>query len=262
MSNSEKTSIIIVNYRSADYLEKCLESVYEKSQSAFFEVILVNNDSKENLKLIKEKFPAVQVIERDKNCGFGAAINIGAKKASGQHLFFINPDAELLNDAILIALAEFKKTPVVAVIGAKIVDQKGQSQSWLGGRDISLTELILNNLGFYRGGKLWKQSEKTNTDWVSGGAMFVKKDVFEQIGGFDENFFMYFEDIDLCRRIRKAGSKIIYLPKIKVMHYSGKSFTDKKEQKNIYFKSQDYFFKKNFGTGRALLVRFLRKLFG
>jgi len=262
MPNSDLTSIIIVNYQSRAYLEKCLASVYKYCPSGVFEIIIVNNDPAEKLGFLQEKFPQIKIINQAENLGFGAAVNAGAKTAVGQYFFLLNPDAELLNDAVAAAMVKFKKYPRLAVIGGQILDEQNRIQKWLGGRKVNLTELLLNNLGIRRSRKLWQSREKTETDWVSGGAMFVRKDFFEKIGGFDEKFFLYFEDMDLCLRIKKLGGQIIYYPAIKIRHYGGRSFADKKIQKKNYFSSQDYYFRKHFGKFRAWGVRSLRKLFG
>jgi len=97
-------------------------------------------------------------------------------------------------------------------------------------------------------------------DWVSGGAFAIKKDLFEKIHGFDENFFMYFEDVDLCRRASSVGGKILYLPQFTIRHFGGQSYDDTRKQKVEYYQSQDYYLKKHFSRASAFFIALLRKV--
>jgi hypothetical protein len=90
--------------------------------------------------------------------------------------------------------------------------------------------------------------------------MFIRKELFEKLKGFDENFFMYFEDVDLCRRVRNLGYKILYYPEFIIKHFGGKSFDSKKEQQELYYKSQDYYFQKHFGKIKVNLLKLIRMI--
>ena len=105
---------------------------------------------------------------------------------------------------------EFSKNQQLSALGARLIEEGGGLQEWSAGREITLMDIILNNLGFWRSRKIWESPTAQEAAWVSGAAMLIKKEDFLAIGGFDEKFFLYFEDIDLCRRLRDKGKKIIY----------------------------------------------------
>lgn len=128
---------------------------------------------------------------------------------------------------------------------------------------MTLWDLIGNNIGFQRSKKIWESKEKIPCDWVSGAALFIRRELFQKLGGFDENFFMYYEDIDLCRRAKKIGSEVIHFPVVEIRHFGGKSFLKNSDglQKKYFYNSQDYYFKKHFGRKTAFITRLLRKIF-
>lgn len=266
-------SFIIVNYQSEKYLENCVSSIKEKVLGVDCEIIIVNNDS-ENLEaqLPKEVLGGVSLINTGRNVGFGAANNIGVKIAKGEILCFLNPDTILLAENIGELLRQFKKDPKVGIIGPKLVNSENKVQWWCAGKEVTIGSIILNNLGYKRDKKIWESSEKIECAWVSGAALFIRKDLFinipqspfskgESAGGFDENFFMYFEDIDLCKRARIAGYKVLYYPDFVIKHFGGKSFFDRKRQKKYFFESQDYYFRKHFNALTAKAVKFFRIIF-
>ncbi|MFA6047398.1 MAG: glycosyltransferase family 2 protein [Parcubacteria group bacterium] len=256
-----KLSIIIVNFRSAHLLPECLFSIREKILNrADSEIIIVNNDACENLENIKEKFPEVIIIDNEKNVGYGQACNIGAKVAGGEILLFLNPDTKILSDNISEVL-NLSNSKSVAIIGSGLVTEDGESQKWCAGEDINIWNLVKNNLGLAGDNKIINSKKPLEVAWVTGAAMFVKKDIFEALSGFDGKFFMYFEDVDLCKRIKIAGYKIVYNPLFQVFHRGGESHLEKKEQKENYYTSQEYYFKKHCGAIQAALLKILRKIF-
>lgn len=233
-------SIVTVNYKSEKYLERCLSSLYNYLEEDSFESMVVNNDKDADLKKIEEKFPQTKIINNDGNVGFGAANNAGVKKATGEVLLFLNPDAEIISSNINDLLSKFDKD--VAVIGPRLVTDENKTQEWSAGKEFSLKQLIKNNLGFVENRKIWESKQEVITDWVSGAALFVRKKEFEEAGGFDEKFFMYFEDEDLCRKIRKNGHQVLYFPEFSVLHHGGKSRNGRISQKKQFLKSMLYFF--------------------
>lgn len=240
-------SIIITNYKSEKYLAKCISSIKEKILDVDYEIIVVNNDTNvETQNFASLQGANIKIINNNKNIGFGAACNLGAKNAQGEILWFLNPDTEIVSDNIAELLDEFGKDDRLAILGPKLISEKGKTQEWIAGKEITIISTILNNLGYKRDQKIWESPEKIECAWVSGAAMFVRKDIFEKLGGFDEKFFMYFEDIDLCKRVRLAGYKVVYYPDFIIRHFGGKSFLDKKEQKAYYRKSQRRYFGKYF----------------
>jgi GT2 family glycosyltransferase len=254
-------SIIVASYRSERYLKNGLASVYDKIASqASCEIIVVNNDAHESLAEIRSLFPDVKIIDHKKNIGFGAANNLGAKMARGRYLFFLNPDSEIISDNIGQVLDEFESNEDIGAIGSQLINYNGKIQEWSAGFEASLPDLIRNNLGRPRSRKIWRSREKIAADWIAGTAMMVKKELFKSVGAFDNSFFMYFEDMDLCKRIRIHGKRIIYFPGFKIKHLEGGSYQNQHRQKKNYYDSQEYYFKKNRPKFEYWAVKIIRKI--
>jgi GT2 family glycosyltransferase len=236
-----KLSFVIVNYQSEKYLTKCISSVKEKILGVEYKIIIVNNDDLD-LGGLSEAI----IINSGKNIGFGAACNLGAKVAQGEFLCFLNPDTEIVSENIRDLLSEFEKDEKLSIAGPRLVDEKNNTQKWIAGKEITIWSTLLNNLGYKRDQKIWESAGKIECAWISGASMFIRKDIFQKLGGFDEKFFMYFEDIDLCRRARQLDCRVLYFPELEVKHFGGKSFLDKKTQKKYYRVSQLRYFKKQF----------------
>ncbi|MFA6159883.1 MAG: glycosyltransferase family 2 protein [Parcubacteria group bacterium] len=257
---NKKLSIIIVNYKSADFLEKCVALVREKISEEFLEeIIIVNNDQEEAIKLNFQD--NLKIINNSKNVGFGAGNNAGAKVAKGDVILFLNPDTEIISKNIEDIFSLFQQDEKLGVIGSQLWLDDNRVQPWSAGHEINLINLIKNNLGLVKSQKIWKAEEEKMVDWVAGTALFIRKDIFEKIGGFDEKFFMYFEDMDLCKRVREAGKNILYNPNFKVKHIGGKSYQEKGFQKRDYYASQEYYFKKHRNFFEWLIVKMANKLF-
>lgn len=260
--NNKKLSVVIVNYKSGHYLARCLSSLQNTTQQAL-EIIIINNSPKENLFEVAKDFPEVRIIVNSKNGGFGQGNNIGARAASGAWLLFLNPDTEILEGEIADVVLEFEKNEDVGAIGGCLLTEKNSVQAWSAGVSVNLWDLIKNNLGILSSRAIWKNVKKTEAGWVSGTSLFVPRKLFLEMGGFDENIFMYFEDVDLCTRIRAAGKRVIYFPSFKVLHKCGGSYEkeNKKKQNKNYYDSLLYYFKKHRSPGEYLIVALLRRLF-
>ncbi len=248
-----KFSIIIPTYNSKGFIKDCLSSVFKTGFQE--EVIVVDNASQDGTVLfIKDNFPKVRIVELNKNFGYGAAANKGAKKAKGEYLIFLNPDTILFKDSLEKLDSFIKKTKNFGVIGFNLVNKKRTHEKFSFGKKGGLFQILKN--------KLWKKDKLPLKpfliDWVSGAAMAVRKSVFEKVGGFDEKFFMYFEDQDLCFRIKLLGYPIYFLPDAKIIHLGGKAWKSSKVQKKYYYQSQDYFFKKHFGAFQYFLMKVFR----
>lgn len=254
-----KLSIIIVNYQSRAYLEKCLASIFAKiNLTSSYEIIVVNNDIKSELDGLNILFPTIKIIQNSKNNGFGSANNLGAKEARGEVLLFLNPDTEIITQNISSVLAEFENNQALGILGSRIITTDGIVQNWIAGAKIDLLNVLGNNFKQTKNKQCWQNTKQTEVFWVAGTAMFITEKLFGQLGGFDEKFFMYFEDVDLCNRAQALNKKVIYFPDFSVLHHSGKSFLAKKKQKKCYYLSQDYYFRKHLGFFQATLLKLLR----
>lgn len=241
MPNSKELSIIIVNYRSEQYLKNCVASLFKYLQKIDFEIIVVNNDAQEQLAEIKVNYPEALVVDHKRNIGFGAGCNLGAKNAQGEVLWFLNPDTQIISSEAEKIIRKFSNDKGVGVIGAKLVDEKNNVQKWIAGQEITLASILANNFGYTRDKKIWESEKAVACAWVSGGAMFVRKNMFKKLQGFDEKFFMYFEDVDLCKRARLADYSVWHYPEIAVKHLGGRSRKSFIKQKMQYYKSLVYF---------------------
>lgn len=254
-------SVIIVNYKSEQFLPECIASVYATIlPSTESEIIVINNDSADISGITKNKNGLV-LVDHKKNVGFGAAANIGAKRAQGDLLLFLNPDSRICSRNIDEVVTFFKKNPKTAAVGSRVVSESGVVQEWTGGKEASLYDLMRNNLGVPKSRRIWESEVPMLSDWVAGTALFVRRDCFQESGGFDENFFMYFEDMDLCKRFREKKQDVFYYPHFCVEHLGGKSYADKTKQKKDYYQSQEYYFKKHRNFIEAGIIKFLRRMF-
>ena len=255
-----KLTIQIVNFRSRHYLEKCLFSIAENLPAILrTEVIIVNNDEQPLDRAIADIGGgfAVQILETGKNIGFGRAHNAGFGRSQGDVVLFLNPDTRVLPGA-LQALLDVFEDQRIGIAGPLLVDSAGKIQPDCFG-NIRTPFSTVGKKIFGRGAQpAGADGEILETGWISGGAMLVRRDIFEKMGGFDENFFMYFEDVDLCLRVKKQGTLVAVNPKARIFHESGKSFSSEREKKAHYYTSQDYYMRKHFGPAAASLVKLLR----
>lgn len=248
-------SVIIVNFRSRQFLKDCLFSLEEKLKNIAYETIIVNNDEEP----LESSFSQsnVRILNMSSNLGFAKACNAGAKLADGKILFFLNPDTKIIQ---FNSKDVFEKVGLsdIGIVAPKVLLDNGNLQPWSAGNELGLWKLIGNKLGIAKDASF---ESKHDFDWVTGAAFMIRKELFLKKGGFDESFFMYFEDIDLCHRLRKAGFKIIRLDGFSILHIGGQSYSDKKIQKAHYYQSQDYYFQKHFGIFTVTLATLLRKIF-
>lgn len=249
-------TVVIVNYKSGRYLDACLGSL-EKAFGSVpgFEAVIVNADGDPSARKHSAR-SFIRVIDSPVNGGFGFGSNLGARMSGQDILFFLNPDTDnLAIDPGAIA-ERFRNEPDLGALSVRLVGSDGYEQPWSFGPDATLLGIIGNNLGLVSEGM---RSDGT-VDWASGTALFVRRTLFERIGGFDEGFFMYFEDADLCRRIRQSGSKVILAPEYSVTHHGGGSYEAcSREQKHHYYASQDRYFKKYRPKMEGALLKILRK---
>jgi len=254
-------SVIIVNYKSSFNLKNCLQSIEKKEgQKKDLEVVIINNDS-QPLRFEKQFSFSINLIEAGKNIGFGAACNRGAQQAQGEFLFFLNPDTFVKDNTIQKLASFLRKNPQIGVIAPKLVlAENNRPQAWTSGKKTTLFSILFKNTF----GKPWKKNFPVSVDWVSGAALMTKKDLFEKVGGFDERFFMYFEDQDFCLRVKKLGFEVFFLPTAVVFHLDGKSWKNFQLKKQAYYQSQLLFFEKNCPSWQFFLLKVLhqfKKLF-
>lgn len=271
MKNNIQVSIIIVNYNVEKELLDCVRSIKNALIKVNFELIVVDNSQKKMVNPdLKKIFPIVKYIKTQKNKGFGAGNNIGAKVAQGEYLFFLNPDTKVFKNTIEQLVNAFKQDTSIAVVAPLILDKNKNPYLVQGTKTqtpfaamfshSAIHTIFPNNpIATRYFLKNWNRKNEINVSVVPGSAFMIKRDIFEKIGGFDEQYFLYFEETDLCLQIERQRLKLVIQPKAYVIHLAGKS-TQSINRKQILAQSRFYYFKKNFGTFPALLVEFVSRV--
>jgi len=250
--------IIIVNYQSSDFLCNNLASVYSYISDIPVNILVHDNGSDEELKQIKDQFPDVRITTNAYNMGFAKAINNALKQSAAPYIVIINPDTIVNKEFFQLVLDYMKNNSDVGIVGPKIFNNDGTIQgsarsfpsfySAFFGRSSIMTKLF-PNCKLSRKNILTKINDgKTpmEVDWVSGACLVVRRKAFEDVGFLDESFFMYWEDVDWCKRMWLNGWKIVYFPVASIMHHIGGSSRNNILQSVFEFhKSAYYFFHKH-----------------
>lgn len=262
-------SIIIVNYNSTALVTACLRSIYQYTSEVNFEVWVVDNASADrSIESIRDHFPSVQLLLLPANVGFGRANNAAIEKAGGTFLFLLNPDTELSNDAVSMFLQFMRQSAnkMVAVCGGHLYTANGKETPSYGNfpsllQSIAASGLFLFFKRYYRNhldtGVVNKEMHVREVDFVSGANMFIRRSALEQCGAFDPDFFLYFEETELCYRIRKAGYSIYLLPMVKILHHEGGTTTGTAFNAFSFYhfeRSRKLFYQKTYGRLYAILA--------
>ncbi|HYX18595.1 MAG TPA: glycosyltransferase family 2 protein [Nostoc sp.] len=256
-------SIIIVNYNGKQILPDCLNSIQKFIDIPNYEIIFVDNASSDSsVELVAVNYPKIHLIKQIENRGFGAGNNVGAKLASGEFLFLLNTDTVLTTNILPHLIELMQADPQVGIIGPKLLNPDGSLQ-------ISVSP-ALGIKGEYQARKMHRDyqnishqdlieqkfQEIQEVDIVVGAAFFIRSSLFYELGGFDENFFMYFEESDLCQRAQHQGYKIIYTPHVSLIHLKGYSIQKAANIMSIeYRRSQIYYYQKHRPWWEQLLLR-------
>ena len=273
MSDSNKISVIIVNYNVEYFLEQCLNAVFAALKDVQGEVFVVDNDSIDHsVSMVREKFPAVKLIANKKNVGFSKANNQAINQASGEYILLLNPDTVVEEDTFVKCIDFMDKNPEAGGLGVRMIDGKGnflpESKRGLPTPSVAFYKIFgisrlfpkSKRFGRYHLGFL-SQFETNEVDVLSGAYMFMRKAALDKVGLLDESFFMYGEDIDLSYRITKGGYKNYYFPETQIIHYKGES--TKKSSINyvfVFYRAMVIFAKKHFSQKNAKLFSFLINL--
>lgn len=265
-------SIVIVNYNVRQFLSQCIDSILKSRKTNFeLEIIVVDNASIDgSIEYISNHYPNVKLIANKQNVGFSKANNQGIKVASGNFILILNPDTIVQEDTISICLDYMDKHEKAGVIGVKMLDgsgkylpesKRGEPTLWNSFTKFSgLTNLFPSSKlfsGYYLG--YLDENSPHKVDVLCGAFMFFRKNVLSEAGNFDEDYFMYGEDIDLSLQVRKKGYEVIYLPSTKIIHFKGES-TKKSSYNYIrnFYNAMKIFVNKNYkGTQGILLSNFL-----
>ena len=228
-------SVIIVAYNSCDFIPACLKSVRDACEGIDAQVIVLDNGSDDPiLPEIRQFFPEVEWIDSKENLGFGKGCNLAEKRATKPYLFFINPDTIVSRDSFTKVLDFIEEHPESGTVGCRILNEDGSLQ-WACRRSFpTIVSAVSKTIGlaalFPKNKTLASYNmtyadpdEVTEVDAISGSFFCMRRDLYEKLGGFDEDFFMYGEDLDLCFRAKVAGCKNYYTPSTNILHFKGQS---------------------------------------
>jgi len=236
-------SIIIVNYNNKQFLPDCLSSIYQSTKKISLEVIFVDNNSSDNsVAFVKEKFPQVKIIQNKTNLGFCRANNKGLAVYQGRHALLLNTDTIVGAGALDQMVSFLDANQRIGAIGPKLLNTNGTPQ----------------HQGGLLAKKFWLSKEPIPVNYVLGAALMVRREVIDKVGGLDENFFFSNDDLDWCRRMRKAGWPVYFLPQAQITHHGG--FTTKQFNHKAFvegFRGGLYFAKKHYGWLAYQLYRIL-----
>jgi hypothetical protein len=258
-------SIIIVNYNVKEFLQNLIHSIEKASSTITKEIIIIDNASDDgSVDFIQEKFPFVKLTANLKNLGFGKANNIGLKEARGKYILLINPDTIVAEDTFESMIQFFENNPDAGLAGCKILNPDGTLQPacrrsfpgpWTSFTKVSgLSTLFPNSKIFARYNLTYLDENQTyEVDAISGSFMMMRREVYEKVGGFDEQFFMYGEDLDFCYRVQTAGYKVFYVHSTQIIHYKGESTKRSSlDETKVFYTAMHLFVKKHLSS--SLLV--------
>ena len=254
-------SIVLVCWNNKAYLDPCLKSLYEGELKSSFDVVVVDNGSKDgSQQMLAEKYPEVKIIQNEGNVGLGKASNQGIEATNGRHVLLLNNDT-LVSGPALNMLVEFLDTyPEAGAVGGKLLNPDSSFQSGYAPFSTLLEEfLIVTHIGEM----LWAgypshgdSNEIKSTGWLSSACLLVRRSALDQVGLLDESYFIYGDEADLQFRLNKAGWKVFYLPDSTIIHFGGRSMDRWKRRKMVY-RGKMLFYKKNYGFVSTFFLRIL-----
>jgi len=243
-----KLSVIILNYKVPYYLLQCLQSVEKAIQHISAEIIVIDNNSKdESCQLVKQYFPNVILVQNKENTGFSKGNNAGIMLARGEYICLLNPDT-VVGESVFQDLLKFAETKKdIGAVGVKIIDGAGsflpESKRNLPTPLVALEKLFGIQKNYY---SALKENETGKVAVLVGAFMLMKKDRYWEIGGLDEDYFMYGEDIDLSYKFSKAGYQNYYVGSTTVLHYKGESTAKDEKYRKRFYGAMKIFYQKHF----------------
>lgn len=260
-------SIIIVSWNVAELLDACLRSIVQSDHGPYqIETLVIDSASSDHsVNLVRSQYPDVLLLPQNENLGFTRCNNIGLKAAQGRHLMLLNPDTEVIGDALAAMIAYLDAHPDVGIIGPHTLNTDGSTQS-------TRRRLPTRTLAFFE--STWLQDRAPaplletyyvvgppdnatlDVDWVQGSALMLRREVYAQIGGLDPGYVMYYEELDWCHRAKNAGWRVVYLGSAQITHHGGKSSDQVAARKHIHYQqSKLRYFRKFHGTLFAGVLR-------
>jgi GT2 family glycosyltransferase len=258
-------SIIIVNWNVRDLLRDCLRSIDAGRGGLALEVIVVDSASTDgSAEMVTTEFPWVRLIARPDNVGFPRGNNIGLAQAQGRYLLLLNPDTRVIGEALPVMVEHLSAEPDIGALGPQLLNTDGSVQS-------SRRRFPTLATGFFEG--TWLEGlapgvlrryyaldlpddAKSDVDWLNGACIMIPRRVYDEVGGMDEAYFMYSEELDWCRRIKTAGWRVVYYPQAQILHHYGKSSEQAVMARHINFqRAKLRYYRKYHGWAQTFILR-------
>ena len=244
-----KLSVVILNYNVRYFLELCLKSVQLSISPIDAEIIVVdNNSTDDSCKMVKQLFPQITLIENKDNVGFAKANNQGVTIAKGDYVCILNPDTVVAENTFTSLLSFAEKQKDLGIVGCKLIDGTGQflpeSKRNTPVVKVAIQKIFGNSKTYYA--NHLKDNETGKVDVLVGAFMFMKREIFNKVNGFDEDYFMYGEDIDLSYRVLSAGYNNFYFSDTTIIHYKGESALNDEHYAKRFYNAMQVFYKKHF----------------
>ncbi len=253
-------SIIIVSFKSVDYLTQCLRTIQSNLKNIEHEIIVIDNASNDgSVEVVKRDFPEIILMENEDNLGFSKANNQGIKVSRGRYILLLNNDTEILSGSLETMIDTLEQSPGIGMLGCLLLNSDHTIQESFGG-NLGLTQeffrkAFFNKLYQHSHRSLakaflnWIHSTEKDVDWIRGTCMMFPREALIDVGLMDENFFMYFEDVDLSLQLRRKGWDVRFTPKAAIIHHQGVSSSKASYRSAMeYRKSQLYIYKKHYGA--------------
>lgn len=266
MSRAVDLTIAIVNWNTGRFLGCCLDSISGQPSDLACEMVVVDNASSDGSTAAISAFPKVRLILNQENLGFARASNQALQEAHGRYFLLLNPDTEVRPGALEAMVTFMDEHPDAGALGCQLLNPNGTIQVSCG-HFPNLANMALESLGLsrlYPKSKrvarfkmtYWSHDEEREVDQPSGACLMIRRAAWEQVGPLDERFFMYFEEVDLCYRLKKAGWRIFFTPRAQVVHYGGGSSRQHIDVRVVVlYQSLIRFFQKHYGGWQVLALK-------
>ncbi len=254
-------SIIFVNYQSAESLQQSLAALQQPLQKISHEIIVINNDvqEQEKIDLLQKKFGLI-VAHLSANFGFAKANNVGAKRAKGEILLFLNPDTLWIRGTPF-SLAACLRSQGEAILGLRLLGPDGTDEAWSCGELPTLGQLFWRKITLWTKNTPWKEKTFQRVGWVSGAGLALYRTTYQKLEGFDESYFLYYEDVDLAARARQFGINTFRFPFLVFSHSRGQSHASLQSMKRAYFIGQRIYFSRHRSLIEYKILSFLHGFF-
>jgi hypothetical protein len=263
-------SVVIVNWNVRDLLQRCLASVggCAAGEDPLCEVIVVDSASSDGSQaMVRESYPHVKLVACETNVGFVRGNNLGVAQSTGSFILLLNPDTEVVDDALAEMTRYLDSHPGVGAVGPMLLDPNGQIQPSRRRFPVLATALVESTMfqPWFQNSSLLRRyycldrdpRQAQEVDWLVGACLLVRREAWQRVGPLDENIFMYSEELDWCHRAKEDGWSIVYLPSARVVHHEAQSSSQVSGPRHIYFEtSKVYYFRKHHGAlvGETLRV--------